>query len=90
MDVLITGALLLDPADGVARAASLGIRGQRIVHVGLSGEATPGAVRHLHLPGRVVVPGFVNTHYHAGLNFVRGVAPDCGFAPSYTPGLPQA
>jgi 5-methylthioadenosine/S-adenosylhomocysteine deaminase len=90
MDVLITGALLLDPADGVARAASLGIRGQRIVHVGLSGEATPAAVRHLHLPGRVVVPGFVNTHYHAGLNFVRGVAPDCGFAPSYTPGLPQA
>ena len=89
-DILITGALLLDPVDGIARPAALGIHGQRITHVGQGTGATPAAVRHLQLPGRVVVPGFVNTHYHAGLNFVRGVAPDCGFAPSYTPGLPQA
>jgi 5-methylthioadenosine/S-adenosylhomocysteine deaminase len=90
LDLLITGAVLLDPVDGRAQSASLGIRGQRIAHVGPAHQAAPKAVRHLHLPGRVVVPGFVNTHYHAGLNFVRGVAPDCGFAPSYTPGLPQA
>jgi 5-methylthioadenosine/S-adenosylhomocysteine deaminase len=89
-DLFISGAQLLDPVDGVARSGSLGISGQRITFVGPDAATPPLAVRHLHLPGRVIVPGFINTHYHAGLNFVRGVAPDCGFAPSYTPGLPQA
>ncbi|MBD1585097.1 amidohydrolase family protein [Pseudomonas typographi] len=89
-DLLITGALALDPIDGVARPARLGIVGQCIAYLGADTGAAPPATRHLHLPGRVIVPGFINTHYHAGLNFVRGVAPDCGFAPSYTPGLPQA
>ncbi len=86
LDLLITNAtLLLD--GGVARSTNLGIRGRQIAFIG---DQCPAAARTLALPGRVVTPGFVNTHYHAGLNFVRGVAPDCGFAPSYTPGLPQA
>ncbi|WP_407310240.1 amidohydrolase family protein [Pseudomonas sp. nanlin1] len=88
-DLLITGALALDPLDGVARPASLGILGQHIAYLGPDRGTALAAQRHLHLPGRVIVPGLINTHYHAGLNFVRGVAPDCGFAPSYTPGLPQ-
>ncbi len=86
LDLLITDATVL-LEDGVARLSNLGIRGK---HVAFIGDGRPAANRTLALPGRVVVPGFVNTHYHAGLNFVRGVAPDCGFAPSYTPGLPQA
>ena len=86
LDLLITDATVL-LEDGVARLSNLGIRGK---HIAFIGDGRPAAIRTLALPGRVVVPGFVNTHYHAGLNFVRGVAPDCGFAPSYTPGLPQA
>jgi 5-methylthioadenosine/S-adenosylhomocysteine deaminase len=86
LDLLIADATLIF-ADGSARAAQLGIRGAHIAYIG---DAWPAATRTLSLPGRVVTPGFVNAHYHAGLNFVRGVAPDCGFAPSYTPGLPQA
>ncbi|MFM0632131.1 amidohydrolase family protein [Paraburkholderia xenovorans] len=86
LDLLIADATLIF-ADGSARAAQLGIRGAHIAYIG---DARPAAARTLSLPGRVVTPGFVNAHYHAGLNFVRGVAPDCGFAPSYTPGLPQA
>jgi 5-methylthioadenosine/S-adenosylhomocysteine deaminase len=92
LDLLITDATLVD-SDGTAREAPLGIRGARIAWLGdTPPRATPwpAAARVLSLPGRVIVPGFVNAHYHAGLNFVRGVAPDCGFAPSYTPGLPQA
>lgn len=98
VDLLITDASLLF-ADGTARQAPLGIRGAQIAYVGadngisgISGvnQPLPDAKRVLSLPGRVIAPGFVNAHYHAGLNFVRGVAPDCGFAPSYTPGLPQA
>jgi len=86
LDLLITDATLL-LAGGVARTTNLGIRGKQIAFIG---DERPAAARTLALPGRVVTPGFVNTHYHAGLNFVRGVAPDCGLAPSYTPGLPQA
>ncbi len=86
LDLLITDATLL-LAGGVARTTNLGIRGKQIAFIG---DERPAAARTLALPGRVVTPGFVNTHYHAGLNFDRGVAPDCGFAPSYTPGLPQA
>ncbi|WP_233837116.1 amidohydrolase family protein [Paraburkholderia sp. ZP32-5] len=92
LDLLITDATLVD-ADGVARQAALGIRGPRIAWLGESSQQAaplPTAARVLSLPDRVIVPGFVNAHYHAGLNFARGVAPDCGFAPSYTPGLPQA
>lgn len=86
LDLLITDATLL-LEDGTAQATHLGIRGTQIAFIG---DERPTAARTLSLPGRVITPGFVNTHYHAGLNFVRGVAPDCGFAPSYTPGLPQA
>ena len=43
----------------------------------------------MHLPGRVITPGLVNVHTHANLSMVRGVAEDLGFAPAYTPGIPQ-
>ncbi|MBB5499823.1 amidohydrolase family protein [Paraburkholderia sp. MM5384-R2] len=90
LDLLITDATLL-LANGQAQRASLGIRGAQIAYIGrAAGAAPPAARRVVPLPGRVITPGFINTHYHAGLNFVRGVAADCGFAPSYTPGLPQA
>lgn len=89
-DVLITGAMLLEPVDGVVRAARLGIRGRHLAHVSADGTLTLPARRYLRLPVGVIGPGFINTHYRAGSNFVRGVAPDCCFATSYTPELPQA
>jgi 5-methylthioadenosine/S-adenosylhomocysteine deaminase len=91
-DLVITGAALI----GVGQAQEslpcgvIGIRGKHIVYVGEQRPAGMRALRELDLPGRIVSPGFINMHYHAGLNFVRGIAPDLGFAPSYTPGLPQA
>ncbi len=43
----------------------------------------------LDLTGHVITPGFVNVHTHTILTMVRGVAEDLGFAPAYTPGIPQ-
>nr|WP_268880175.1 amidohydrolase family protein [Jiella pelagia] len=37
----------------------------------------------------IAQPGFVNTHNHSPLTIVRGMVEDRGFAPAYTPGVPQ-
>jgi 5-methylthioadenosine/S-adenosylhomocysteine deaminase len=39
--------------------------------------------------GRVVMPGLVNVHNHTPLMITRGMIEDIGFAPMYTPGIPQ-
>jgi 5-methylthioadenosine/S-adenosylhomocysteine deaminase len=68
--------------------AMIGIRGSRIASIGPDDPAATAACV-LDLPGRVVTPGFINVHTHAILCMVRGVAADVGFAPSYTPGIPN-
>lgn len=93
LDLLLTGATLLtaDPRDPVIPDAVLGIAGNRIAWLGRAAADAPlpAARRVLDLPGRVITPGFVNIHTHAILTMVRGVAEDLGFAPAYTPGIPQ-
>lgn len=39
--------------------------------------------------GKVIFPGFINTHIHSAQSIVRGVAEDMGRAPSYTSSVPQ-
>ncbi len=92
LDLLISGVIPLEGTSPTpsGETASIGIRGKHIVWVGDTPIEGVTAHRHLHLPGHLVCPGFINMHYHAGLNFVRGVGPDLGFAPSYTRGIPQA
>jgi 5-methylthioadenosine/S-adenosylhomocysteine deaminase len=91
-DLLLTGAALVGvgPAMEHLSCGVIGIRDGRIAWVGEYAPEGATADRVMELSRRIVCPGFINMHYHAGLNFVRGVAPDLGFAPSYTPGLPQA
>ena len=67
-DLVITGAdvFSVDPARRWAEA--IAIRGDRIVAVGTEAEvreAVGGGGEHLHLPGRMVVPGFQDAHIHA-------------------------
>jgi len=50
---------------------------------------TPAAERTIDATGMIAIPGLVNVHTHAILTMVRGVAEDMGFAPAYTPGVPQ-
>lgn len=90
-DLLLDDATLItgDSAQPLWRRATLGLRGGRIAYIGESAPVGARATRRLALGGHVVTPGFVNPHQHAILSLVRGVAADLGFAPSYTPGLPQ-
>ena len=67
-DLVITGAdvFTVDPARTWAEAVA--VRGDRIVAVGTEDEVrepvgTGGEL--LHLPGRMVVPGFQDSHIHA-------------------------
>ncbi|MDX9863941.1 MAG: amidohydrolase [Anaerolineaceae bacterium] len=39
--------------------------------------------------GKLVLPGFVNSHTHAALSVLRGVGDDIGLAPAYSPKVPQ-
>jgi 5-methylthioadenosine/S-adenosylhomocysteine deaminase len=92
-DLLLTGATVatVDAADTVIPDAAIGVAGGRIAWVGPASALPAGtpAARTVALPGRLVVPGFVNVHTHAILSMVRGVAEDLGFAPAYTPGIPH-
>ena len=93
LDLLLTGATLLtaDPRDPLIENALVGVSGGRFVLVEAASrdKPQPQARRVVHLEGRVITPGLVNIHTHANLTMVRGVAEDLGFAPAYTPGIPQ-
>jgi 5-methylthioadenosine/S-adenosylhomocysteine deaminase len=90
-DLLLRDALILtaDPAQPLLRGGCIGIEGGRITWLGDSPPERFEARRSLSLQDRIITPGFVNTHLHAVLVMVRGVAADLGFAPSYTPGIPK-
>ena len=93
LDLLLTGATLLtaDPRNPLIENALVGVSGGRFVLVEAASrdKPQPQARRVVHLEGRVITPGLVNIHTHANLSMVRGVAEDLGFAPAYTPGIPQ-
>lgn len=91
-DLVIEGMTLIPCAFAAPIAnAALGIQDGRFTFVGaaseLPREAT--ATRRITLSGHLVIPGLVNVHTHTILSMVRGVAEDMGFAPAYTPGVPQ-
>lgn len=91
-DLLIDGCTLIPRAfaDPIADAA-VGMIGGRFVFAGRRADlpADVEATRRLSLNNHLVIPGLVNVHTHTILSMVRGVAEDMGFAPAYTPGVPQ-
>jgi 5-methylthioadenosine/S-adenosylhomocysteine deaminase len=78
-DLAVTGGELLTmgPAGAVPDGAVL-VRGNRIVYAGPSaGAGDFTAVKTLHVPGRIVMPGFSNCHTHIGSNvLLRGLNED--------------
>ncbi|MEM9148601.1 MAG: amidohydrolase family protein [Pseudomonadota bacterium] len=91
VDILIEGAHVLtsDPSQPEFANGRITIAGDRIVSVAPAEGPPPPAIRVIDGAGFVVLPGLVNIHLHAILAMVRGVAEDMGFAPAYTPGVPQ-
>ncbi|MEO0823266.1 MAG: amidohydrolase family protein [Pseudomonadota bacterium] len=91
IDILIEGAHVLtcDPAQPEIAHGRIAVAGDRLASVGPAEGPPPAAGRVIDGRGFVVLPGLVNIHLHAILTMVRGVAEDMGFAPAYTPGVPQ-
>ena len=92
-DLLVGGDLVLtvDEQGRVLRDGALAVRDGRIVDIGPAAalEARWSATTRLDGKGRLVMPGLVNVHNHTPLMITRGMIEDIGFAPMYTPGIPQ-
>ncbi len=91
-DLLVEGCTLIPAAFAPpVPDAAIGIRGGRFVFVGPRRDLPAGAraAQRIDAAGHLALPGLVNVHTHTILTMVRGVAEDMGFAPAYTPGVPQ-
>lgn len=92
-DLIVSGDLVLtlDDQGHVLRNGALAVSDGRIVDIGPAAalEARWSAATHVDGKGRLVIPGLVNVHNHTPLMITRGMIEDIGFAPMYTPGIPQ-
>ncbi|WP_428631118.1 N-acyl-D-amino-acid deacylase family protein [Sphingopyxis sp.] len=68
VDVIIRGGTIYDGSEGESFVGDVAIRGDRIVHVGLSGGYS--ARRIIDATGMIVAPGFIDPHTHAD-SFLR-------------------
>ncbi len=62
-DLLITGGEIIDGTGNPAIRADVAVRGDRIVAVGILGNAPAKRVIDAH--GKTIVPGFIDIHSHA-------------------------
>ena len=92
-DLLIDNALILtlDGAGTVHPGGAVAIVGRRIAAVGPAGDLLLAwqPARRIEGRDRLVMPGLVNVHNHTPLMITRGMVEDVGYAPAYTPHLPQ-
>lgn len=93
-DILIVNGFVVagDGPVSVLRDGAVAIRGNEILAVGPTRELTDGyrATRVFDAADKIVMPGLVNTHNHSPLMITRGMVEDLGFAPAYTPNIPQS
>ncbi len=92
-DLILSGGtiLTLDDADTVFADGAIAVRRRDIVAIGPreTVEAAWTAARRVDCTGRLLMPGLVNVHNHTPLMITRGMIEDIGFAPMFTPGIPQ-
>jgi 5-methylthioadenosine/S-adenosylhomocysteine deaminase len=77
-DLLIRGGTVvtMDASRRVLEAGAVAIEGDRITAVLAAGEPVPAAREILDADGRLVIPGLVNSHGHAAMTLLRGLADD--------------
>ena len=61
LDLLIEGGMLIDGTGAAPRAANVGVTDGRIAYIG---DQRPAAKKHIDAAGKVVAPGFIDTHTH--------------------------
>ena len=93
MLTLFTDATIvtMDGERKVLREAALVVRGDQIDWLGGMADIPlvyQSAVK-ISAKDKVLFPGFVNLHTHAGLSILRGIADDKGLSPAYSPKVPQ-
>jgi 5-methylthioadenosine/S-adenosylhomocysteine deaminase len=80
VDILVTGATVvtMDKSHSVIEAGAVAIRGERILGVGKASDLSRQyqADREISAPGKLVLPGLINTHNHAAMVLFRGIADD--------------
>ena len=76
--LLIDGGTLvvMDEAGTVLEGGAVLVEGDRIVRLLAPGEPRPSGVAVLDATGHLVIPGLVNTHGHAAMSLLRGLADD--------------
>jgi N-acyl-D-aspartate/D-glutamate deacylase len=65
IDLLVTGARIVDGTGSPAFEGSVALRGDRIARIVRAGEPEPVATRRIEAGGRVLAPGFVDVHQHS-------------------------
>ncbi|SJZ33485.1 5-methylthioadenosine/S-adenosylhomocysteine deaminase [Enhydrobacter aerosaccus] len=91
---LLVGAdliLTLDAKGTILHDGAIAVRDRAIVDLGPATEIAQRwrAAESLPGKGRIAMAGLVNVHNHTPLMITRGMIEDIGFAPMYTPGIPQ-
>jgi 5-methylthioadenosine/S-adenosylhomocysteine deaminase len=80
VDLLVTGArvVTMDPENRVLDDGAVAVSGGKIVAVGPSAElaAKYAPKATYRAAGKIVMPGLVNTHGHAAMSLLRGIADD--------------
>jgi 5-methylthioadenosine/S-adenosylhomocysteine deaminase len=92
-DLMIRDALVLsmDASRRVIPDGAVAVADDRIEAVGAGADlaARFRPAETIRAAGALLLPGLVNLHNHTPLMITRGMVEDRGFAPAYTPGIPQ-
>jgi 5-methylthioadenosine/S-adenosylhomocysteine deaminase len=79
-DLLVTSGTIvtMDAQRRVIEDGAIAVRGGVIVAIGPTAEviARYSAARSINARGRIVLPGLINTHNHAPMTLLRGIAGD--------------
>ncbi|MEO0557839.1 MAG: amidohydrolase family protein [Bacteroidota bacterium] len=68
IDTLIKGAVVYDGVTDAPQRVDVGVRGERIAYVGPPLSSNPGT-RRIDAKGRLLCPGFIDTHASTGLGY---------------------
>ena len=76
--LLIDGGtiVVMDEAGTILEGGAVLVEGDRISALIAAGEPRPDGVQVIDATGHLVIPGLVNTHGHAAMSLLRGLADD--------------